>query len=187
MAETDHLLCMLLSKLIEELRIQVSILRDAYESVFESATCSSSACSSSTEQPIFASTILRNAQESVSKFTSSAPPATSAPSVFPPAMAAPFVYPPAMTVPFVFLPATAAPFVFPPATAAPSIALPVTPAPSAYLLIELVSPEALQTLLQQQKANTILAEIKDALQGQDKNLTVFNALRKQITMREINS
>ncbi len=47
----------------------------------------------------------------------------------------------------------------------PSIVLPVTPAPSVYSLIESPPPEALQTLLQQQKANTkMLAEIKDALQ-----------------------
>ncbi len=74
MAETDHPLCMLLNKLIEELRIQVSILRDACEFVFEPAAHSSSACSSSTEQPIFASTMPKNAQEYVSKFATSALP-----------------------------------------------------------------------------------------------------------------
>ncbi len=135
MAETDHLLCVLLNKLIGELRAQVSILRDACEIVFVSYVHSSSACSSSAEQPIFAPTVHWNAQEPVPENASSAPPAASAP------------------------------FVFTPATAVPSVLLPVAPAPSADLLTELPSPEALQTMLLQQKANTkMLAEIKDALQ-----------------------
>ncbi len=79
MADIDHPLCVLLSKFIEELKIQISILRDARESVPVPAACSGSACSSSAQQPISAPTISRNAQESVSKPASFVLPAMPAP------------------------------------------------------------------------------------------------------------
>ncbi len=153
MTETDHPLCILLSKLLEELRIQTSILRDTCKSVsvqaedYTQRESHTSSASSSTQQLDSAPTVVRNVQE---------------------LRHASFVLP-AMPAPTATLPATSAwclsaSFAAPPynANASPST-LGVLSSP--YLLVESLPLEVLQILLQQQKENTkMLAENKNVLQ-----------------------
>ncbi len=146
MTETDHPLCMLLSKLLEELRIQTSILRDTCKTVFVPPACTSSA-SSSAQQLDFASTVVRNAQEL--RHASFVPSATPAPTATLPAMSA---WCP--SVPFAV-----------PLFNANALLSTLGISPSPYLLIESLPLEVSQILLQQWKENTkTIAEIKNVLQ-----------------------